>query len=97
MDSVVAQLLARLSMFLTQELDLRVDAQRFAEEPEYAAQVLGLVDEMGDHEFRTIAGEIRKRQLDLFSLKNTSAPRETDSGSQPPGEDETQLLPGKRV
>ena len=70
MDSVVAQHLARLSMFLTQELDFQVDAQRFVNEPEYAAQVLGLVEEIGDYEFSVLAAQIRKRQLALFIPAN---------------------------
>jgi hypothetical protein len=74
MDSVVAQLLARLSMFLTQELDLQVDTQRFATEPEYASQVLGLAEEMGNHEFKSIAGRIRKRQQELLSLNKVIEP-----------------------
>lgn len=89
MDSVIAQLLTRLSMFLQQELDFHVDAQRFGEETEYAAQVLDLIDEMGDHEFRTIGAQIRKRQLDLFSLKHASAPREVTAPSLPNGEQTT--------
>ena len=94
MDSVVAQLLTRLSMFMQQELDFQVDAQRFAEEAEYASQVLDLADEMGDHKFRSIAMQIRKRQLDLFSLKNASAPREVTAPS-PPGSDEPATKPQK--
>jgi hypothetical protein len=74
MDSVVAQLLARLNMFLTQELDFQVDAQRFVDEPEYATQVLGLAEEIGNYEFSVIAAQIRKRQLALFIPKNVSAP-----------------------
>jgi hypothetical protein len=72
MDSVVAQLFSRLSMFLAREFDFQIDAERFAKEPEYAAQVLGLVEESGDYEFAMIAAQIRKRQLDLFSLRNAS-------------------------
>ncbi|MDB5888800.1 MAG: hypothetical protein JWM03_1672 [Rhodocyclales bacterium] len=73
MDSVVAQLLARLSMFLYQELDFQIETQRFSENAEYAAQVLDLIDEMHDHEFKMVAEQIRKRQLHLFSLKNTAS------------------------
>jgi hypothetical protein len=66
MDSVVTQQLARLSMFLNTELDFHVDAQRFVAEPEYAVQVLGLVDEIGNDEFKVIAAYIRKRQVERF-------------------------------
>lgn len=97
MDSVVAQLLARLSMYLTQELDFHVDSGRFADEAEYAAQVLDLVEEMHDDEFRDIARQIRKRQLDLFSLKNASAPREAAASSPSAGDEADPLRNGKRI
>lgn len=97
MDSVVAQLLARLNMFLTQELDFQVDSRRFAEDPEYAAQVLGLVDEMGDHEFETVAAQIRKRQLELFSLKSTSVRSDDSDTSSSSVPDETPSPPGKHA
>ncbi|HSD39528.1 MAG TPA: hypothetical protein VLC92_18625 [Rhodocyclaceae bacterium] len=73
MDSVVTQQLARLSMFLTAELDFHVDVQRFVAEPEYAVQVLGLVDEIGNDEFKVIAAHLRKQQLARFHQKNVSA------------------------
>jgi hypothetical protein len=94
MDSVVAQLLARLNMFLTQELDFQVDAQRFVAEPDYAAQVLGLVEEMGNYEFTTLAIQIRQRQLALFIPKNASAPS-SEANVVRPFEGETQLNPVK--
>jgi hypothetical protein len=84
-------------MFLTQELDLQVDTQRFASEPEYAAQVLELAEEMGDHEVRMIAAQIRKRQLDLFSLNNVSAPAEGDSTVLRSPEDEPPQIPRKPI
>ena len=92
MDSVVAQLLARLSMFLYQELSFQIDTQRFAEDQEYATQVLELVDEMDDYEFKTVADQIRKRQLQLFSLKSASTQNAPGENVARP-ETDTQTFP----
>ncbi|MDB5802429.1 MAG: hypothetical protein JWL63_3368 [Rhodocyclales bacterium] len=95
MDSVVAQLLARLSMFLTQELDLQVDTQRFGDDAEYATQVLELVDEMDDHEFKMVAEQIRKRLLQLLSLKAISSANTT--GDSPSVNPDTRPTLDKRI
>jgi hypothetical protein len=84
-------------MFLTQEIDLQVDTQRFAEEPEYASQVLGLVDEMGNHEFRSIAGRIRKRQQELLSVKKIiEPPPEGDTTALSPSDESAPQPPAQR-
>ena len=87
MDSVVAQLLARLSMFLYQELNFQIETQRFAEDKEYASQVLELVEEMDDHEFKMVAAQIRKRQLELFSLKDSGSQQAPAANTSPPETD----------
>ena len=92
MDSVVAQQLARLNMFLTQELDFPVDAQRFADDPEYAAQVLGLVEEMGNYEFTTLALQIRQRQRAPIIPRNASGPAPGTTALRA-SDSETQLNP----
>ncbi|MEC5386615.1 hypothetical protein VVD49_12840 [Uliginosibacterium sp. H3] len=93
MDSVVAQLVARLNMFLTQELDFQVDMQRFGDEPEYAAQVLGLVDEIGNYEFSTLAAQIRQRQLAIFIPQNVSTPAPTTDDNTPMRRASDNLVP----
>ena len=92
MDSIVHQLLTRLNMFLAQELDFQVDIQKYATEPEYAAQVLDLAMETGDVEMAKIARQIRERQLQLFSLNAPQVDRgpalspapATDTKARPP-------------